>query len=163
MADDSLIVSSSTFSEGETIPLTAAFAAVGGENRSPALSWTDGPEGTAAYAVSCYDPDAPTTVGFTHWLVFNLSPTVTGLEEGAGSAPAPGGGVSGFTDWGESSYGGMAPPAEDDPHRYQFTVYALDTDQLPLDATTTYAKFRFLIRGHVLASGSLTGRFGLTS
>jgi phosphatidylethanolamine-binding protein (PEBP) family uncharacterized protein len=55
----------------------------------------------------------------------------------------------------------MAPPAGDEPHHYLFTVYALDTEKLGPDETTTYAKFRFLIRGHVLASGTLTGRFGI--
>ncbi len=160
MPDNSLNVSSRLFSEGATIPSSAAHTYAGGENISPDLAWTDGPEGTAAYAVACYDPDAPTTVGFTHWLVFNLPATVTSLEAGAGGSDSPAGGVSGFTDWGESRYGGMAPPPGDDPHHYQFSVYALDTGDLPLDATTTYAKFRFMIRGHVLASGTLTGRFG---
>ena len=161
MPDNSLIVTSGLFAEGGTIPSSAAFPGVGGQNESPDLSWTDGPEGTAAYALACHDPDAPTTVGFTHWLVFNLPRSVTSLGKGDGSSDQPEGGVSGYTDWGESRWGGMAPPPGDEPHRYIFTVYALDTDQLPLDATTTYAKFRFLIRCHVLAEGSLTGRFGL--
>lgn len=161
MADDSLEVSSSLFTEGGSIDASAAHSSAGGANQSPPLSWSDGPEGTAAFALACHDPDAPTTVGFTHWMVFNLPTSVTSLAAGAGAGRQPGGGVSGFTDWGETSYGGMAPPPGDDPHRYQFTVYALDTDSLPLDAKTTYAKFRFMIRGHVLASGTLTGRFGI--
>ena len=156
MAEDSLEVRSSQFGEDETIPTSAAHSMVGGENTSPDLSWSEGPAGTKSYAVTCHDPDAPTTVGFTHWVVFDIPTSVHSLR--AGAAPP---GVSGFTDWGESAYGGMAPPAGDDPHHYQFTVYALDTDSLPLDASTTYAKFRFLIRGHVLASGTITGRFGL--
>ena len=160
MPDNSLIVTSGLFAEGGTIPSSAASPGVGGDNRSPELSWTAGSEGTAAYALACHDPDAPTTVGFTHWLVFNRPRSVTSLGKGAGSSDQPEGGVSGYTDWGESRWGGMAPPPGDEPHRYIFTVYALDTDQLPLDATTTYAKFRFLIRGHVLAEGSLTGRVG---
>ena len=161
MPDSALTVTSGLFGEGQTIPMSAAFAGVGGQNQSPDISWTAGPEGTAAYALACHDPDAPTTVGFTHWLVFNLPTSVTSLAQGAGASASPHGGVSGYTDWGVSEWGGMAPPAGDDPHHYIFTVYALDTGELPLDAATTYAKFRFLIRGHVLAEGSLTGRFGL--
>ena len=73
----------------------------------------------------------------------------------------PKGATLGFTDYGESAYGGMAPPPGDPPHRYQFTVYALDVPRLGGgDERTTYAKFRFLIRGHVLAQGTLTGLFG---
>ena len=156
MAEGTLEIRSTLFGEGETIPLVAAHSMVGGENTSPEVSWSAGPTGTRSYAVTCWDPDAPTTVGFAHWLVFDIPPSVHELAAG-GTPP----GVSGFTDWGENAWGGMAPPAGDEPHRYVFTVYALDTDSLGVDSTTTYAKFRFLIRGHVLASGSLTGRFGV--
>ncbi len=156
MAQDELEVTSSLFAEGATIPKSAAHLFVGGDNVSPDLRWSEGPADTRSYALTCYDPDAPTTVGFSHWVLFDLPVTVRSLEAGAKGA-----GVTGFSDWGESAYGGMAPPAGDDPHRYQFSVYALDTDSLGVDETTTYAKFRFLIRGHVLASGTLTGRFGV--
>lgn len=156
MAEGTLEVRSSLFGDGETIPTVAAHAMAGGENTSPDLSWDEGPEGTASYAVTCWDPDAPTTVGFTHWLVFDIPSSVRQLA--AGATPP---GVAGFTDWGENGWGGMAPPAGDEPHRYVFTVYALDTDAIGGGETTTYALFRFLIRGHVFASGTLTGRFGV--
>jgi hypothetical protein len=156
MAEGTLEVRSTLFGDGETIPKAAAYAMVGGENTSPDISWSEGPEGTRSYAVTCWDPDAPTTVGFTHWLAFDIPPTTRSLL--AGATPP---GVSGFTDWGENAWGGMAPPAGDEPHRYIFTVWALDTDSIGSDEKTTYAKFRFLIRGHVLASGTLTGRFGI--
>jgi Raf kinase inhibitor-like YbhB/YbcL family protein len=156
MAQDELEVTSSLFAEGETIPKSAAHFFVGGGNVSLDLRWSEGPAGTRSYAVTCYDPDAPTTVGFSHWVLFDIPLTVRSLEAGVKDV-----GVTGFSDWGESEYGGMAPPLGDEPHRYEFTVYALDTDSLGVDETTTYAKFRFLIRGHVLASGTLTGRFGV--
>lgn len=156
MTEATLEVRSTLFAEGETIPLSAAHGMVGGENVSPDLAWSAGPAGTKSYAVTCYDPDAPTTVGFTHWVLFDLPASVHALAAGSTT-----GGITGFSDWGESAYGGMAPPAGDEPHHYRFSVYALDTDSLGVDGTTTYAKFRFLIRGHVLASGTLTGRFGI--
>jgi len=157
VAEHALKVRSTLFAEGETIPTSAAHSMVGGDNISPDLSWSEGPAGTKSYAVTCYDPDAPTTVGFTHWVLFDLPPSVHALDAGWKS-----GGVTGFSDWGESAYGGMAPPPGDEPHHYQFSVYALDNESLGVDGTTTYAKFRFLIRGHVLASGTLTGRFGIS-
>lgn len=158
----SLTVTSSLFEHEGAIPSSAAHPAVGGDNVSPDLAWAGLPEGTKSVAVTCYDPDAPTTVGFVHWVLFDLPPSTTSLPAGAGAAGTnPSGSVLGFTDWGVSAYGGMAPPPGDEPHHYHFTVYALDVDRLGLDSTTTYAKFRFMTRGRILASGTLTGRFGM--
>ena len=158
----SLKVSSRVVQEGKPIPMSAVYSGVGGQNVSPDLSWDAPPAGTKSLAVTCHDPDAPTTVGFTHWVLFNLPPDLKGLPPGAGAAGnAPKGATLGFTDYGESTYGGMAPPPGDPAHRYQFTVYALDVPRLEgADERTTYAKFRFMIRGHVLAQGMLTGLFG---
>ena len=163
MANDPsvLTVNSTLFSEGQTIPATAAHSMAGGQNISPDLTWGAAPPGTASFAVTCYDPDAPTTVGFTHWVLFNLAASTGGLEAGAGaSGKNPGGSVLGFTDWGTSEYGGMAPPPGDPAHHYEFTVYALDTT-LGSGATTTYALLNFMMRGHILARGKLTGLFGM--
>ncbi|HZR12224.1 MAG TPA: YbhB/YbcL family Raf kinase inhibitor-like protein [Acidimicrobiia bacterium] len=159
---DTLKVTSTLFDDGATIPKSAAHTYAGGDNVSPDLSWTGVPDGTQSLAVTCYDPDAPTTVGFVHWILFNLPPDTTSLPAGAGAqGRSPSGSVLGFTDWGESQYGGMAPPPGDEPHHYLFTVYALDVPKLDAGATCTYAFFRFSIREHVLATGTLTGRFGL--
>ena len=156
MAD--ITVTSSMFDEGGRIPAKAAHSAAGGDNVSPDLSWSGVPDGTKSLAVTCYDPDAPTTVGFVHWVLFNLDPSTAKLEAGAGAkGKNPSGSTLGFTDWGESQYGGMAPPPGD-PHHYQFTVWALG-DKLDLDETTTYAKFVFMSREHLLAKGTLTGLF----
>jgi Raf kinase inhibitor-like YbhB/YbcL family protein len=158
MADIS--VRSEMFEEGSPIPASAAHPSAGGENVSPDLHWDSVPEGTASLAVTCYDPDAPTTVGFVHWVLFNLDPAVRSLAAGAGAAGRnPAGSVLGYTDWGASEYGGMAPPPGDPPHRYQFTVYALDVPALELGAGATYAVFRFMTREHLLATGTLTGTY----
>jgi Raf kinase inhibitor-like YbhB/YbcL family protein len=151
-----LRVTSSAFGQDETIPLWAAHSAVGGKNRSPLLSWNEGPPEAKSYAVSCWDPDAPTTVGFCHWIRFGIAADCHKLDEADESV-----GTDGFSDWGESRYGGMAPPAGDPPHHYQFTVYALDSASVGLDQNTTYAKFRFSIKDHILASGTLVGRFAV--
>ena len=157
-----LKVSSQVVQEGKPIPMSAVYTGAGGQNVSPDLSWEASPAGTKSLAVSCYDPDAPTTVGFSHWVLFNLPADLTSLPAGAGaSGKTPKGATLGFTDYGESTYGGMAPPPGDPPHRYHFTVYALDVPRLEgADERTTYAKFRFMIRGHVLAQGTVTGLFG---
>jgi Raf kinase inhibitor-like YbhB/YbcL family protein len=156
-----LSVTSKLFGEGETIPKSAAHTMVGGDNISPDLAWTGAPSGTVSFAVTCYDPDAPTTVGFTHWILLNLDPGTTALDAGAGaSGKNPPGTVLGFTDWGVSEYGGMAPPPGDPPHHYLFTVHALDT-KIQGGPTTTYALLNFMMRGHVLGRGTLTGLFGL--
>jgi Raf kinase inhibitor-like YbhB/YbcL family protein len=163
MANESANISvrSNLFSEGETIPKSAAHTMVGGDNISPDLAWTGAPSATTSFAVTCYDPDAPTTVGFTHWILFNLDPSIMSLDAGAGaSGKNPEGSMLGFTDWGESQYGGMAPPSGDPAHHYHFTVHALDT-KLDLGPTTTYALLNFMMRGHVLGRGTLTGLYSV--
>lgn len=161
MADAELTVRSATFEDGGSIPSSAAHHAVGGENKSPQLSWNGVPSDAKSLALTCWDPDAPTTVGFTHWVRVNMPPSLRELPQGAGTVR--GEWKDGITDWGEQGYGGMAPPQGDPPHHYIFTVYAFDAEakELGLDEHTTYAKFRFLIRGRVLASGTITGTFAV--
>ncbi|MEA2687602.1 MAG: hypothetical protein QOJ39_1136 [Candidatus Eremiobacteraeota bacterium] len=157
-----LTVTSSVFRDGQTIPQSAVFDQMGctGKNQSPDVSWSGAPAGTKSFAVTIYDPDAPTTVGFVHWVVFDIPADVTSLAEGAGSHKHVGvGATSGFTDYGFSRYGGPCPPPGDSAHHYHLTVWALDMDKLGVDDTTTYAKFRFMIRGHVLAKGEITGLY----
>lgn len=152
---------SAQFEDGRPIPDSAAHEMAGGKNKSPQLSWSGVPEGTKSLALTCWDPDAPTTVGFTHWVRVGMPASLRELAEGAGTES--GDWQDGITDWGERGYGGMAPPQGDQPHHYQFTLYALDAgaQDLGLDEHTTYAKFRFLTRGHVLAQGTITGTFAV--
>jgi Raf kinase inhibitor-like YbhB/YbcL family protein len=123
-----------------------------GENAQPSVAWSGVPKGTKALALAVFDPDAPTTVGFVHWLLLRIPPTATSTSDLSMA-------VNGLTDFGEPGYHGPCPPRGDKPHRYIFTLYALDTD-FPFTQQTTYAAFRFTIRGHVLATASLTGRYG---
>ena len=157
-----LTVTSSIFRAGQTIPMSAVFDQFGctGNNRSPDLSWSGAPAGTKSFAVTMYDPDAPTTVGFVHWVLFDIPPNVTSLPEDAGAKSGAGvGATQGFTDYGFSRYGGPCPPPGDPAHHYHLTVWALDLEKLGVDDTTTYAKFRFIIRGHVLAKGEIVGLY----
>src|SRR5262245_18334749 len=103
-------VTSSQFRDSDTMPMSMVHQWAGGQNISPDLSWTGAPDGTVTFAVTTYVPDAPTTVGFVHWLLFYLDPSVTSLPAGAGAAGKnPAGSVLGYTDFGNSEYGGAAP------------------------------------------------------
>lgn len=156
--DARLTVTSETFAEGGTIPRSAVFGGCGGDNRSPQLAWRGAPPETRSYAVTCFDPDAPTGSGYWHWLLFDVPASVTRLAAGAG---APGGSTTGRNDYGASEYGGPCPPPGDGAHRYVFTVYALDVETLEgLGPGVTGASLVFTMRGHVLATGTLTGTFG---
>ncbi|MEO1298547.1 MAG: YbhB/YbcL family Raf kinase inhibitor-like protein [Cyanobacteria bacterium J06636_16] len=158
-------ISSPQFSEGATLPdsmVYQGFSCDGG-NQSPELSWAGEPEGTQSYVITMYDPDAPTGVGWWHWLVFNIPANVHTLPQNAGSAATdllPVGSQQGYTDYGASEYGGACPPVGDAPHRYIVTLYALDVDDLPTGDETTGAKLAFLMRGHILAEAKITGRYG---
>lgn len=142
--------------------LLAGFGCTGG-NVSPALAWKDAPAGTRSFAVTAYDPDAPTGSGWWHWVVFNLPATSKGIPAGAGDAtrPAlPAGAVQSRTDFGAPGYGGPCPPMGDAPHRYVFTVHALKTDALPLGPDASAAMVGFNLNANALARASFTVPYG---
>ena len=133
-----------------------------GGNVSPALSWSNAPAGTRSFAVTAYDPDAPTGSGWWHWVVYNIPATAKGLPAGAGDPAkrlAPAGSVEGNTDFGTPGYGGPCPPPGK-PHRYIFTVYALKTDKIDVPASATAAMVGFNLNGNLLAKATLTGLYG---
>lgn len=150
-------VTSSTFPTDGLIPPKVAYGPCGGLNVAPQLSWSNVPEGTKSFALICFDPDAPTGSGFYHWVVANIPASVTSFGENGLPAAA----VQGWTDYGESKWGGPCPPTGDPPHRYHFTIYALDVPTIDgAGPTTTGAKLVFSMRGHLLAQGTLTGKYG---
>ncbi len=150
---------------GRPIAMAQVFNGMGctGENQSPALQWKGAPAGTKSFAVTMYDPDAPTGSGWWHWVVYNLPADVTSLPAGAGD-PAknllPAGATQGNTDFGAAGYGGPCPPQGDKPHRYVITVYALKTEKLDLPANATAAYVGFNLHANTLAKTTLTARFG---
>jgi len=150
-----LTLTSQSLSDGGVMPAEQVFHGAGGGNVSPQLSWSGAPEGTRGYAVTLYDPDAPTVSGFWHWQLTGLSAETTSLPAGAGEAGSTIG-VQGRSDFGDNAYGGAAPPAGDGPHRYIFAVSALDTDDLQVDDSTPAAVVSFSIEAHTLARGLLT-------
>jgi Raf kinase inhibitor-like YbhB/YbcL family protein len=133
-----------------------------GKNISPALKWTGAPKDTKGYALTVYDPDAPTGSGWWHWVVVNIPASAAELPEGAGGegGKLPAGAMQVKTDFGKAAYGGPCPPQGDKPHRYIFTVYALKTDKLDIPADATAALAGFMINANKLGSASLTAKYG---
>ena len=147
-------LTSTGFADGGTLP-DAQVHAKG--NRSPQLSWSGAPEGTKSFAITSFDPDAPTGSGFGHGTVANRPADVTELAEGASSAGLPKGAVEGRTDFGEHGFGGAAPPPGHGPHHYVFTVFAVDVETLPVTPADSGAKYGFNLHFHTLARASITG------
>jgi Raf kinase inhibitor-like YbhB/YbcL family protein len=153
-------LNSPTWHEGGTVPMENVFNGSGcnGKNSSPALSWSGAPQNTKSFAVTLFDPDAPTGHGFWHWTVFNLPANTTELVAGAGSRP-PGGAVQAKNDWGTTGYGGPCPPSGS-THRYVLTVWALNVEHLQSQADTSPAKAAAELRTHTLGTAQMTVRFG---
>ncbi len=157
-------LTSPTIKPGSTLTKAQVFNGFGcsGDNISPELKWSGAPAGTKSFAVTVYDPDAPTGSGWWHWVVINLPADSTGLVEGAGSTVGklPAGAMQGRTDFGSAGFGGACPPQGHKPHRYIFTVYALKTDKLDVPADATAALVGFMINATKLASASFTAKYG---
>ena|SRR6476660_8525339 len=150
---------------GAKISNANVFNAMGctGNNVSPELHWQGAPAKTKSFALTMYDPDAPTGSGWWHWVVYNIPATANRLAPGAGDSGKnllPGGAVMGHGDAGMTAYQGPCPGKGDKPHRYLFTLYALDTDKLdiPAGATAAYAGFNF--HSHQLAKTTLMAVYG---
>jgi Raf kinase inhibitor-like YbhB/YbcL family protein len=130
---------------------------VGGHDVAPTVSW-EPVAGAASYAVTCFDPDAPTGSGVWHWVVTDIPATVTGIP----GEVAKGVGRAFVNDLGVAGYAGAAPPPGA-PHRYQFTVWALDIAELPLPEGATNALARFFVHQHAIAAGTKVALFGVVA
>lgn len=129
-----------------------------GKNQSPQLSWANAPEGTKSFAVTMYDPDAPTGSGFWHWVIFDIPTNVTELVSDAGNISlnlTPRGAIQSVTDYGVPGYGGPCPPEEHGFHQYIITVHALKTDKLGLEANTNPALVGYNLWMNTLAKASI--------
>ena len=158
-------LSSPTIAPGATLGQDQVFNGFGcsGKNQSPALKWTAGPTGTKSYAVTVYDPDAPTGSGWWHWVLYNIPGGVTELAAGAGDGDQqhlPPGAKQGRTDFGTHAFGGACPPQGDKPHRYVFTVHALKTEKIDVPEDASAAMIGFMIHANAAGKASFTAKYG---
>jgi Raf kinase inhibitor-like YbhB/YbcL family protein len=155
-------VTSTSVEDGKPLPapqLSGMFGVPGGQDASPQLAWSGAPAGTRSYAVTVYDPDAPTGSGFWHWAVANIPADTTSLPEGAGDdtgSGLPAGALQLPNDARAARYVGAAPPAGHGEHRYFITVHALGIDDIGVAADATPALLGFTMAGHILARATLT-------
>ena len=134
-----------------------------GENKSPALQWKDAPKETKSFAITVYDPDAPTGSGWWHWSVINIPASITELKSNAGAlggANLPQGAAHVRIDYGVAAWGGVCPPAGDKAHRYIFTVHALKVEKIEIPSDATAALAGFMIHAHTLKKTSFTAKYG---
>ncbi len=157
----SFIVTSMDVSDGQTFPTdqVSSIMGAGGQDMTPQLAWSGFPEATQSFALTCYDPDAPTASGFWHWAVADLPASTTQLPRDAGNPEKyllPRGAITLRNDAGVARYIGAAPPAGHGPHRYFFVVHAVDVPSLEIDANATPAFLGFNLSLHTLARGMIT-------
>lgn len=156
----SFTLTSPDFAEGETLPLWACSRGIGGQDRSPTLHWEGAPSGTRSFALTMYDPDAPTGSGWWHWAVSGIPANLSSLPQDAGNPEAallPPGAVTLPNESRAERYLGPWPPAGHGEHRYVFTLSALDIERLDLPEGSTAAMMGFVMRDHVVARAQLTG------
>ena len=132
-----------------------------GKNMSPQLQWKDAPKGTKSFAITVYDPDAPTGSGWWHWLVVNIPHKTTQISTNASSeGKLPKGALETMTDYGSASFGGACPPKGDKAHRYIFTVYALDVESLDVKSKSDSALVGFMINQHTIQKATMMSYYG---
>ncbi|HLO55385.1 MAG TPA: YbhB/YbcL family Raf kinase inhibitor-like protein [Saprospiraceae bacterium] len=129
-----------------------------GKNLSPDLYWVNPPKETKSFAVTIYDEDAPSGSGWWHWLIFNISPEINELKEGAGNISlglSPIGSIQSLTDFASSGYSGPCPPVGSNYHRYVITVYALKKNKLDLDRNANPALVGYMLEQNVIEKASI--------
>ena len=162
-----LILTSSSFNDGDYLgedhALSEAYGfGCAGGNKSPQLSWSGAPDGTQSYAITCFDPDAPTGSGCWHWVVVNIPASTTSLNLDAGNAAAgllPAGALQTRTDFGAPGYGGPCPPQGDHPHRYLFNLHAVGVEALEVGEDTSAAVIGFMLHFNTLGKAALMGLY----
>jgi Raf kinase inhibitor-like YbhB/YbcL family protein len=160
----SFTVTSDDVAEGQHLSNNHVYNSFGmtGENISPQLSWSGFPAETKSFAVTVFDPDAPTGSGFWHWVAIDIPVTVTSLHKGAGAGDLslPAGAFHVRNDYMTKAFGGAAPPQGDPPHRYVIAVHAVDSEKLGIDSDVSPAVAGFNLRFHTVGRGLLIPVFG---
>ena len=134
-----------------------------GDNISPQISWKNAPKETKSFALTVYDPDAPTGSGWWHWVVLNIPANYNELISDFGKknkANLTNNITQVRNDFGQFSFGGPCPPQGDKAHRYIFTIYALKTNKIALDKNSSPALAGFMINHNMLAKTSFTAFYG---
>jgi hypothetical protein len=158
-------VRSDDVADGETLatPQVSGVFGAGGEDVSPHLTWSGAPAGTQSYAVTMYDPDAPTASGFWHWAAFNIPADVTELASGASGSGLPAGAVELKNDGGTIGYIGAAPPPGHGRHHYHVVVHAVDVPKLDVTADATPAFLGFNLFGHTLGRAAIVAVYEVSA
>ncbi|WP_370977823.1 YbhB/YbcL family Raf kinase inhibitor-like protein [Agaribacterium sp. ZY112] len=156
----SLTLSSTDIKEGAFMSKAQEFKGFGcdGGDISPQLSWSGAPQGTKSFAITAYDPDAPTGSGWWHWQLVNIPATVSELKAGAGSLNSgllAKGALQINNDYGQASFGGACPPPGHGVHRYRFTVHALSVEKLELPEGASSALVGYMINANALATSTI--------
>lgn len=132
-----------------------------GKNMSPSLRWIEAPAGTKSFAITMYDPDAPTGSGWWHWVVYNIPASTISIASNASAlAKLPHGSVEGMTSYGVSGFGGACPPKGDRAHRYVITVFALDVVKLDLPKNASPELVGFNLNAHAIQKSSIISYYG---
>jgi Raf kinase inhibitor-like YbhB/YbcL family protein len=165
----SFSLTSTSAADGEPFhvaQMSGAFGVPGGADLSPQLSWSGAPEATRSYAITVFDPDAPTGSGFWHWAVANIPADVTSLPEGAGDDSGrllPAGAITLRNDAGSARFLGAVPPAGHGAHRYFITVHALDVQDIEVAPDSTPAMLGFQMASHILARATIVPTAEITA
>jgi Raf kinase inhibitor-like YbhB/YbcL family protein len=127
-----------------------------GKNISPQLEWNNMPKGTKSFAITIYDPDAPTGSGWWHWVVFDITKDTNQILANASAMnKLPKGTIQSKTDFGKNEFGGACPPKGSKAHKYITTIYALDTEKLGLDKNANPALVGFMLNSHTIEKSSI--------
>ncbi|MGP9745154.1 YbhB/YbcL family Raf kinase inhibitor-like protein [Brachybacterium sp. AOP29-B2-41] len=160
MTETTFLLTSNATPSGSVVAPQQLVASLGGENLSPVLRWSDAPEGTRSFAITCYDPDAPTGSGFWHWVAWDLPASESSLPLGVSREDSSL--KQARNDFGNHGYDGPEPPPGA-PHRYQFSVHALPVETLDIAPQDPHVGARFAIFSQQLGSASFTARYQVTS
>ncbi|ANS88028.1 YbhB/YbcL family Raf kinase inhibitor-like protein [Vibrio scophthalmi] len=158
-ASSAMTLTSQDIQEGSRIADTFAFNSFGcsGDNLSPQLSWDDVPAGTKSFAITAYDPDAPTGSGWWHWVAVDIPANVTTLERGVSGKSIKANEMK--NDYGLKGFGGVCPPKGAGMHRYEFTVFALPTEKLELPQGASNALIGFMLNSSALDKAKITATY----
>jgi Raf kinase inhibitor-like YbhB/YbcL family protein len=157
---DSFTLTSKDIREGQLMNKAQEFNGFGcsGDDLSPHLIWENAPKGTKSFAVTAYDPDAPTGSGWWHWQIVNIPASITELKTGAGDASAtssPKGSLQVKNDYGIRGFGGACPPEGHGTHHYRFTVHALSVDTLALPDDPSGALTGYMINANTIETSTI--------